>query len=368
MPAVQPTIEHTRWLELFRYPRSLVAGCLTGLTQTGGVGLTLWMVTLFVMVLGITAPEASKLAIWVSLAAVAGRFFCSWISDAMGRRASGVLTCLLAALFMSLAGYLHSLFIGGVSLFFLLIVLQNFFGSGNYSIVGPYMGELWPSRLRGSGMGLVYGVGNLGKFIGPAGLALIAGSSNFVAPKATLDALVPAFNYFALWYVLGAVAFWLIGFETRGRSFAEIDAALAASVPASRAAPAARRIGLIYSDAAAQEWSCSSSPEPRLVRPSARPASSTKPVGSPTTTRVYRPMTSRAPGTPFASRSKGLVGAKLRLRQPHRQVVVADERNWETAPIAGRSRRNAPVEPHAHRAARSRHGCEAGSACGHIRS
>ncbi len=243
LPAVQPTIEHTRWLELFRYPRSLVAGCLTGLTQTGGVGLTLWMVTLFVMVLGVTAPEGSKLAIWVSLAAVAGRFFCSWISDAMGRRGSGVLTCLLAALFMSLAGYLHSVFIGGMSLFFVLIVLQNFFGSGNYSIVGPYMGELWPSRLRGSGMGLVYGVGNLGKFIGPAGLAFIAGSSNYVAPKATLDALVPGFNYFAFWYVLGAVAFWLIGFETRGRSIAEIDAALSASVPAPEAAPAARRTG-----------------------------------------------------------------------------------------------------------------------------
>ena len=104
---------------------------------------------------------------------------------------------------MSLAGYLHNVFIGGVSMFFVMILLQNFMGSGNYSIVGPYMGELWPARLRGSGMGLVYGVGNLGKFIGPAGLALIAGSSNFVAPKATLDALIPAFNYFAFWYVLG---------------------------------------------------------------------------------------------------------------------------------------------------------------------
>ena len=30
-----------------------------------------------------------------------------------------------------------------------MILIQNFFGSGNYSIVGPYMGELWPSRLRG---------------------------------------------------------------------------------------------------------------------------------------------------------------------------------------------------------------------------
>ena len=162
------------------------------------------MVTLFVMVLQITPAQASGLVIWVSLAAVAGRFCCSWMSDAMGRRASGVVSCLIAAGFMSAAGYLHNVFIGGVSMFFVMIVLQSFMGSGNYSIVGPYMGELWPARLRGSGMGLVYGVGNLGKFIGPAGLALIAGSSNFVAPKATLDALIPAFNYFAFWYVLGA--------------------------------------------------------------------------------------------------------------------------------------------------------------------
>jgi putative MFS transporter len=137
------------------------------------------------------------------------------------------LSCLIAALFMSLAGYLHNIFIGGVSMFFVMILLQNFMGSGNYSIVGPYMGELWPARLRGSGMGLVYGVGNLGKFIGPAGLALIAGSSNFVAPQATLDALIPAFNYFAFWYVLGAAAFWFVGFETGNRSIAEIDAELA---------------------------------------------------------------------------------------------------------------------------------------------
>ena len=240
LPAAAPRVEQTQWLELFNYPRSLVVGCLTGLTQTGGVALALWMVTLFVMVLGVTPAQASKLVIWVSLVAVAGRFLCSWISDAMGRRASGLLSCCMAGLFMSLAGYLNSVFIGGVSMFFLMIVLQSFFGSGNYSIVGPYMGELWPARLRGSGMGLVYGVGNLGKFIGPAGLALIAGSSNYVAPKATLDALIPAFNYFAFWYVLGAVAFWFIGFETRGRSIEEIDTALSAGAASSGRVSAAR--------------------------------------------------------------------------------------------------------------------------------
>src|SRR5580658_3977394 len=224
LPALMPEIEHTRWTEVFKYPRSLIAGCLTGLTQTGGVALGLWMVTLFVMVLKITPAQASGLVIWVSISAIAGRFFCSWISDAMGRRASGVLSCLIAALFMSLAGYLHDVFIGSASMFFVMIVAQNFMGSGNYSIVGPYMGELWPARLRGSGMGLVYGVGNLGKFIGPAGLAIIAGSDNYVSPKATMDALIPGFLFFAYWYLIGAFAFWLIGPETKNRTIDDIDA------------------------------------------------------------------------------------------------------------------------------------------------
>ena len=224
LPAVPPPIEHTRWIELFRYPRSIIAGCLTGLTQTGGVGLGLWTTTLLVMILKVSPIEASKLGIWIAITAIAGRFLCSWISDAWGRRASGIFSCLTAAFCMFMAGYLHSLFIGGLSVFYVMLLLQSFFGSGNYSIVGPYMGELWPARLRGSGMGLVYGVGNLGKFIGPAGLAVIAGSSNYVKPAATLDALVPGFAYFAAWYVLGAIAFWLIAMETKGRTIDEIDA------------------------------------------------------------------------------------------------------------------------------------------------
>jgi putative MFS transporter len=132
---------------------------------------------------------------------------------------------------MSLAGYWHDLYLGG-SVFYLMIMVQQFFGSGSYSIIGPYMAEIWPSRLRASGMGLAYGAGNLGKFIGPAGLAVIAGSSNFVSPQATADALIPAMNYFAAWYVLALVAVLFIGFETRGRTIDEIDSALTAKGPA----------------------------------------------------------------------------------------------------------------------------------------
>ncbi len=230
LPAAGVVVDRVSWVELFKYPRSLAVSCLTGLSQTGQVGLTLWVATLFVLVLRITPAEASFLVIWMGVAGIAGRFFCAWISDAMGRRPSVVLTCLIGALGMSLAGYLSGVYIGAVSMFYLMILVQQFFGSGSYAIIGPYMAEVWPSKLRASGMGVGYGVGNLGKFIGPAGLAVIAGSSNLVSPKATLDALIPGMNYFAFWYVVAALAIWLIGIETRGRTIEEIDSDLAAPV------------------------------------------------------------------------------------------------------------------------------------------
>jgi putative MFS transporter len=232
LPAVAPPVEPLAWRELFKYPRSVAAGCLAGLSGTGITGFLLWQVTLFVMVLHVTPAQASGLVVWLSLGQIVGRFFCSWISDAMGRRASIALTCTIAGVTMSLAGYWNDRFLGGFSVFYLMIMVQQFFGSGSYSIIGPYMAEIWPSRLRASGLGLAYGAGNLGKFIGPAGLAVIAGSSNFVSPQATADALIPAMNYFAAWYVLALVAVLFIGFETRGRTIDEIDSALTAKGPA----------------------------------------------------------------------------------------------------------------------------------------
>ena len=228
LPAGPSEVQKPSWRELFNYPRSVAAACLTGLSQTGGVGLLLWITTLFVMVLKITPAQASYLMIYVSLIGILGRLVTSWMSDALGRRPAGILIAFCGALTMALAGYFHDAHIGTVSVFFLLIMIQRFFGDGSYAIIGPYMAEVWPARLRTSGMGLGYGVGNLGKILGPLGLALIIGSSNYVNPKATLDAIFPALLYLAFWYAQAAVAFWVFGFETKGRSIEEIDLALGA--------------------------------------------------------------------------------------------------------------------------------------------
>ena len=229
-PTAIAPVEQTRWRELFKYPRLVATGCLTGLTQTGGASLGLWGPTLLVLVLEpkITAEYAAFLMIFVNVAGILGRFSITALIEPLGRRGSGTIYCVMAAVLMVLAGYLHDFYIGGASLFYILMVTQSFFGSAVYTVVGPYMAEIWPARLRASGMGLSYGVGNCGKFVGPLGLALIMGAGDLIKPAApNLAMLGPALTYFAAWYVLGVIGFWAFGYEPRGRSFEEIDRTLA---------------------------------------------------------------------------------------------------------------------------------------------
>jgi MFS transporter, putative metabolite:H+ symporter len=233
LPTTVAEEPHMPWRELFKYPRSLWVSCLVSLSQTGGNGLLLWITTLFVLVIKITPPEAAKLMIWVSLSGFVGRLVFSYLSDALGRRPSGMIVGFAGALFLALAGFYYDSFIGGVSVFFLLVTIQRFFGDGSYAVIGPYSAEIWPAPLRASGMGFGYGIGNFGKVIGPLGLALIVGTSNFVKPEATLDAILPAMLFLAFWYAQAGVVFGLLGIETKGRSIEDIDRELTGS----RAAP-----------------------------------------------------------------------------------------------------------------------------------
>ena len=113
-----------------------------------------------------------------------------------------------------LAGILHNEMIGAVSVFWLMIVIADFFYDGGFAVIGPYLAEVWPTRLRSTGMGSAYGFGGIGKIIGPLGLAVIVGTSDVITPKATIDAIVPSFMYFTAWMALCGCAFLFFGFET----------------------------------------------------------------------------------------------------------------------------------------------------------
>jgi putative MFS transporter len=232
LPDHAPKQETAAWSELFKYPKSVAVSWMASIgAQTASYGIGLWAPTLFVLQLGCTPAQAAFLFLWVKLAGIFGRITFSFLSDIMGRRRSGMLCGFGGTIFIFLAGIMHNEMIGSVSLFWALIVVADFFYDGGFAVIGPYMAEVWPTRLRTTGMGSAYGFGGIGKIIGPLGLALIVGASDIVTPKATLDAIVPSFMYFTAWMALCGCAFLFFGFETGKQSISSIDQELGEAVP-----------------------------------------------------------------------------------------------------------------------------------------
>lgn len=223
--------------ELFAYPRSLWLSTLTNLgIQTGLYGLVLWTPTLLVMVLDIAPARAGLYMVFITLGALVGRLVLAHLAESRGRRFTGICAAFAAAGSIVLAGVSGDARVGGVAAFLLVMIVAYFFAEGAFAVVGPYSAEVWPSRLRSTGLGFAYGAGGLGKIIGPLGLGLIIGSSNTVKPEASTADLLPAFGYFAAWYVICGLAFVFLGFETRGKSLERLDADLESS----RRAPSKR--------------------------------------------------------------------------------------------------------------------------------
>jgi MFS transporter, putative metabolite:H+ symporter len=226
-PTAAMTTPSRPWTDLFHYPRSLVISWIGNLgAQAGVYGLILWTPTLLVELLKVSPANAAYYTIFVAAGGIAGRVAFSFLSEAVGRRISGAILGIGAAVMLVLTGIFHDVFLGTVSLFWLLLIVTNFFADGGFAIVGPYSAEVWPAGLRTSGMGSAYGFGGIGKIVGPIGLALIAGTSNLVTPAATVAAITPAFFYLAGWYLLAGFVYLFLGFETRGRSIEKIEAEL----------------------------------------------------------------------------------------------------------------------------------------------
>ena len=116
-----------------------------------------------------TPARASFLLIFVNFAGLFGRIGLSYLSDAIGRKPSGAIASFGAAILTVLAAVYHNVFFGGVSLFWMLLIVNNAFADGGFAIVGPYSAEVWPVALRTTGMGSAYGFGGLGKGDRPAG-------------------------------------------------------------------------------------------------------------------------------------------------------------------------------------------------------
>lgn len=217
----------SRLRDLFRYPRSVAVSFSTNLfSQIGYYGMQLWAPTLLVQLLPVTPARAAFLMIFVNLGGFAGKVTMAILSDIIGRKASGGIVGFGAAIFLLAAAVWHSVFLGTVSLFWLLLIGADLFVEGGFAIVGPYSAEVWPASLRTTGMGAAYGFGGLGKVLGPLGLALIVGSSNIITPAASVAALLPAYSFLAACFIVSGLVFILFGMETKGHTLETIEDAL----------------------------------------------------------------------------------------------------------------------------------------------
>jgi putative MFS transporter len=214
----------TSWLDLFKYPRSLIVSWLGNAgAQTGVYGVTLWAPSLFVLLLKVTPQQAAKMMILLTVSGFLGRLSFSYFSELLGRRTSGGLLGFGAGALIIIAGYHYDATLFGVSAFWLILALAFFFADGGFAIVGPYAAEVWPSHLRTTGMGSAYGFGGIGKIIGPVGLALIVGSNNYLKPDVPLTQIPTAFLYLGCWFLMAGMVYYFLGIETRGKSIEQID-------------------------------------------------------------------------------------------------------------------------------------------------
>jgi MFS family permease len=182
---------------------TLLASMLTAGAQGGYYAITSWLPTFLkterkLTVLGSTGYLAILIA-----GSFTGYLVGAWLADRIGRRALFVVfsigACLLIVIYTQLELTNDAMLILGFPL--------GFFASGYFSGMGPFLTELYPTRLRGSGQGFTY---NFGRGLGALFPALVGYASATMA----LSAAIAIFAVVA--YGMFLLAALLLP-ETRGR-------------------------------------------------------------------------------------------------------------------------------------------------------
>ena len=200
------------FLEIFS-PRLLRTTLLTSLMAAGMQGgyyaVTTWLPTYLKTVRGLSVINTGAYLVVIIAGALAGYLVAAWLSDRIGRRN----TFFLFALCSALIAVIYTLLPISNATMLVLGFPLGFFVSGNFSGIGAFFTELFPSRVRGSGQGFAY---NFGRGIGALFPALVG----FMSATMPLGAAIGLFAGIA--YVVVIIAVALLP-ETRGKQLAVYD-------------------------------------------------------------------------------------------------------------------------------------------------
>lgn len=185
--------------------------------STGTYGVILWGPTILSQLLKISAHEAAHYFVYASIFSLLGRVLFSVLPLYIGRRGAAIVGTACSVVIMLAIFTFYREFVAGWSVFALLVIFGAMFYSGQFSNMSPYVVEVFPVSLGGRAFGLAQASNGVGKILGPVCLALIAGSGDIVSPKATTDAIAPAFLFLAACELAALIAIVAFRQEPHGK-------------------------------------------------------------------------------------------------------------------------------------------------------
>jgi putative MFS transporter len=219
--AGRPSVPRATFADLMTEPRLFWLTVIVWFgASTANYGVFLWGPTVVALLMGVSPKEAAHLFVFVSLTGMVGRTAFSLLPQWLGRRRCGEIMGYGIALSLGAAALSFDRTIAGYPAFVVLLIPAALFFDGGFSNIAPYSAEIFPVQLSARGVGLAQAANGIGKIAGPLCLALIAGTSNVISPKATIDAVMPAFLFLAACGLAIGLAFSLLGVETHGKALA----------------------------------------------------------------------------------------------------------------------------------------------------
>ena len=195
-----------RFVEIFSRPllrTTLFAALLAIGVQGGYYAVMTWLPTFLRTARGLTVLDSAGYLAVVIVAAWLGYIAGAYLTDAIGRRRCFALfsVCSVATVLV------YTMIPVSDAMMLALGFPLGFFASGTYSGIGAYLTELFPTRVRGSGMGFTY---NFGRAVGATFPALV-GVLSADMPLATAIGVFTASAYALVFLSI------LVLPETRGR-------------------------------------------------------------------------------------------------------------------------------------------------------
>ena len=146
------------FLEIFS-PAILKTTLLTCILTTGAQGgyyaITTWLPTFLRTERKLTVLGSGGYLAVIIIGSFAGYIVSAWLNDRIGRRTNFILFALCSI--VTVIAYTQ-LTIDNTTMMYLGFPL-GFFASGIFSGMGPFLTELFPTRVRGSGQGFAYNFG-----------------------------------------------------------------------------------------------------------------------------------------------------------------------------------------------------------------